>query len=122
MDRIGNLTRAPQVTTVDYEADHFSENEKSVVLADRVTSFLISCFLIHGNMCVGTFALVRLDKKDHDKTAETHRPGNEGVGPVGARLRQRSGDVGQQGCKLWNLSPQVTPQIISSSLFPHFLF
>ncbi len=59
------------------------------VLADRVRKVLSEredvsqrrmfggvCFMIHGNMCVGTWKgslIVRLDKKDHDKTlAEPH--------------------------------------------------
>ena len=61
----------------------------NVVLADRVREVLSEregvsqrrmfggvCFMIHGNMCVGTWKgslIVRLDKKDHDKTlAEPH--------------------------------------------------
>ena len=59
------------------------------MLADRVREVLSEregvsqrrmfggvCFMIHGNMCVGTWKgslIVRLDKKDHDKTlAEPH--------------------------------------------------
>jgi TfoX/Sxy family transcriptional regulator of competence genes len=59
------------------------------VLADRVREVLSGrkgvserkmfggiCFMIHGNMCVGTWRgslIVRLDKKDHDRTlAEPH--------------------------------------------------
>ncbi len=59
------------------------------MLADRVRKVLSEregvsqrrmfggvCFMIHGNMCVGTWKgslIVRLDKKDHDKTlAEPH--------------------------------------------------
>ncbi len=59
------------------------------VLADRVREVLSGregvserkmfggiCFMIHSNMCVGTWKgslLVRLEKKDHDKTlAEPH--------------------------------------------------
>ena len=59
------------------------------LLADRVREILSGregvserkmfggvCFMIHGNMCVGTWKgalIVRLDKKDHEKTlAEPH--------------------------------------------------
>ena len=90
------------------------------VLADRVREILTGgegvserrmfggvCFMIRGNMCLGTWKgslIVRLDKKDHDKTlAEPHTKTADITGRVmkGWALVEPSGTESDNDLKRW---------------------
>ncbi len=97
-----------------------AENDAKGILADRVRKTLSGregvserrmfggvCFMIHGNMCVGTWKgslIVRLDRKDHEKTlSEPHTRPADITGRVmkGWALVEPSGIDSDNGLKAW---------------------
>ncbi len=97
-----------------------AENDAKGILADRVRETLSGregvserrmfggvCFMIQGNMCVGTWKgslIVRLDKKDHEKTlSEPHTKPADITGRVmkGWALVEPSGIDSDNDLKAW---------------------